>query len=106
MTSDHQTNPGESLRTPAGSVILNSEKDITDQLLDDICGNRLTSLVINYDFSGVSDAIHHNLELPRLNPKNPFQMANARAPLESIEFEIILSPAVKSLAVGLAAVAT
>lgn len=83
--------------------VLNSAKDITEQIINDICNNYLESLTINYDFTtnkpqNITDEDWHQY---RLN-NNPLWQANCRKPLKRIEFKIILTENVHSLSFAFA----
>lgn len=80
--------------------ILNSENDITNDLINKIIANDLDSLTINYkfttcnDYSDLSDVKWIDTQLKT----NPFRIANTKQKLKRIEFEIKLTSKIKSLA--------
>jgi surface protein len=75
----------------ARNPILNSKKDVTDELINKIMYNRIDSLTINYEFTKcLGDDGDTRV--------NPFKIANRRKVIKKIEFEILLSPNVHSLA--------
>lgn len=90
-----RNDPEFNLRNP----VLNSPRDITDDLIQRIIDNNLDSLTINYEFSRELDnniVPYHDC----LNFKyycNPFLRANRQKPLKRIEFEVRLTKNVTSL---------
>lgn len=83
------------LRNP----VLNSPKDITDDLIQRIIDNNLDSLTINYEFACYYDEWKNNhWECEnKLKSLNPFWMANMKKPLKSIDFKVFLGRNVHSL---------
>jgi len=80
--------------------VLNSPDDITDELIQKIIKNSIDSLTINYEFTRcqkIELENYEDYEKYRL-ASNPFWIANERHELESIDFEVRLSPNVHSLA--------
>ena len=75
----------------ARNPILNSKKDVTDELINKITYNRIDSLTINYEFTKCPGDDGDTRV-------NPFKLANRRKVIKKIEFEILLSPNVHSLA--------
>ena len=83
------------LRNP----VLNSPKDITDDLIQRIIDNNLDSLTINYEFACYYDEWKNNhweCENKRKS-LNPFWMANMKKSLKSIDFKVFLGRNVHSL---------
>lgn len=79
--------------------ILNSPKDITRKLINDIVNNNLDSLTINYEFTRKRlDKEKDSSWEKELYRTNPFWKANRKKELKRIEFEIILGKKVRSLA--------
>ena len=83
--------------------ILHSEEDITDELLSHISDNSLESLTIDYEFTrcmveeGDQQENKFNYDTERFI-KNPFWRVQKSNPIERLDFEIKLTPKVKSLA--------
>ena len=79
--------------------ILNSADDITDELLEKIINNDLDSLTINYEFTRRPKEDEHRWDWQDdLLRNNPFKRANKIKSIHRIEFEIVLTPKVTSLA--------
>lgn len=86
--------------------IINSPNDITNQLVLRIAFNELDSLTINYEFTQCDNDISFVIDDKIVEKKlktNPFFRANHQVKkLESINFKVILTPKVKSLACAFA----
>lgn len=79
--------------------VLNSAEDITDELLEKIINNDLDSLTINNEFTRSEIKNEDRTKyLNEIAETNQFKRANKISPLRRIEFEIVLTPNVKSLA--------
>lgn len=85
--------PEHILRNP----VLNSPKDITDDLIQRIIDNNLTSLTISYEFTSAPKTNNDEQWKEDRLKYNPFWRANKLKEIKSIDFEIILSPTVHSL---------
>ena len=88
--------------------VLNSPSDINDELIQKIITNSIDSLTINYEFTMCPKNVkspeplfhsHFDDEWKKRQLEiNPFWIANQQHELESIDFEVKLSPKVHSLA--------
>lgn len=79
--------------------VLNSPDDITDELISKIIHNDIDSLTINYEFTRCQNDSEKTDDWVKYRLKNnPFWIANQRNALTNINFKIILTPDVHSLA--------
>ena len=94
-------NQGDEKIDNTENPVINSKYDITPKLIYRIRKNRIKTLTINYNFTrcqNVNDAEPSSIYNDDRTQSNPFWRANQISPLKRIEFEIRLSPNVKSLA--------
>ncbi len=79
--------------------VLNSPRDITDNLINRIISNNLQTLTINYEFTR-RRGLHESWKkfYGYISKKNPFYAANLKKPLKHLDFEIRFGPRVHSLA--------
>ena len=81
--------------------VLNSPKDITDNLINRIISNNLQTLTINYEFTR-RRGLHESRKkfYGYISKKNPFYAANLKKPLKHLDFEIRFGPRVHSLSMA------
>ena len=79
-------------------ITLNSPNDITHQLIENIIDNKLSELIIDYEFTR-SPKIGESWQayVREMLKINPFWRANDSKPLVKIQFEVIFTKKVKSL---------
>ena len=81
------------------NLVLNSPKDITDELISRIIDNDIYSLTINYEFTRCANDNEYISDWEKFKLKNnPFWRANQQKALTSISFKVKLTSNVHSLA--------
>lgn len=82
------------------NIELNSNKDITNEVIDAIINNSIGTLTINYEFTkGYNAETDNYAEFKKWElQNNPFKIANEKQPLKEINFRIVLGDKVTSTA--------
>ena len=83
----------------APDLVLNSQEDITDELISKIIDNDINSLTINYEFTRCQNDNEKMEDWEKFRLKNnPFWRANQQKALTNISFKVKLASNVHSLA--------